>query len=112
MTDEATLTPHSEGAGRETVALTTGFALALLLTGAAFAVPSMGFLWPPGHYAALFVLAVAQMGVHLVFFFQLSTAPRQINNILALAFGLMIVLLVIAGSLWIMASLDANIPHP
>jgi len=114
VTDErdhrTTLGPQQERPGNEIAIATTGFAFALVLTGAAFAIPSASFIWGPGHYAALFVLAVAQMGVHLVFFFQLSTAPRQINNILALAFGLLIVFLVIAGSLWIMAGLDANMP--
>jgi cytochrome o ubiquinol oxidase operon protein cyoD len=107
---ETTLGPHARSAAEEVVVATTGFTLTLLLTGAAFAVPFAGFIWPPGLYAALFVLAVAQMGVHLVFFFQLPSAPRQINNILALGFGLLIVFLLIAGTLWIMANLDANMP--
>ena len=33
------------------------------------------------------VLAIAQMGVHLVFFLHISSAPDQTNNVLALAFG-------------------------
>ena len=31
------------------------------------------------------------------------------NNVLALAFGILIVVLVVAGSLWIMANLNANL---
>jgi cytochrome o ubiquinol oxidase operon protein cyoD len=109
--EEPTLGPHADDLRREIEIATTGFGLALLLTAAAFAIPHMGFIWPPGHYAALFTLAVGQMGVHLIFFFRLSSAPSQINNILALAFGLLIVFLLIAGTLWIMAELDANMPH-
>jgi len=56
---------------------------------------------------ALVVLAIAQMGVHLVFFLHLATGPNT-NNVLALAFGVLIVLLVIVGSLWIMANLNHN----
>ena len=52
---------------------------------------------------ALAVLAIAQMGVHLVFFLHITTGADNTNNVLALAFGVLIVLLVIAGSLWIMA---------
>jgi cytochrome o ubiquinol oxidase operon protein cyoD len=54
------------------------------------------------------VLAIAQMGVHLVFFLHITTGPDNTNNIMALAFGLLIVFLVVAGSLWIMDHLNQN----
>jgi cytochrome o ubiquinol oxidase subunit IV len=57
---------------------------------------------------ALVVLAIAQMGVHLVFFLHITTAPDNTNNVLALAFGVLIVALVIGGSLWIMDHLNEN----
>jgi cytochrome o ubiquinol oxidase operon protein cyoD len=57
---------------------------------------------------ALVVLAIAQMGVHLVFFLHITTGPDNTNNVLALAFGVLIVLLVMVGSLWIMANLNHN----
>ncbi len=46
---------------------------------------------------ALCVLAIAQMGVHLVFFLHITTGPDNTNNVMALAFGVLIVFLVIAG---------------
>ena len=55
---------------------------------------------------ALVVLAIAQIGVHLVFFLHITTAPDNTNNVLALAFGVLIVALVIGGSLWIMDNLN------
>jgi cytochrome o ubiquinol oxidase subunit IV len=57
---------------------------------------------------ALVVLAIAQMGVHLVFFLHITTGPDNTNNVLALAFGVLIVVLVLTGSLWIMANLNHN----
>ena len=54
------------------------------------------------------VLAIAQMGVHLVFFLHITTGPDNTNNMLALAFGVLIVMLVMTGSLWIMANLNDN----
>lgn len=87
---------------------TVGLAFALLLTGASFVVSQTHLLWGPGVPAGLAVLAIAQMGVHLVFFMHISTGPDNTNNVLALAFGVLIVTLVIAGSLWIMANLNAN----
>ena len=56
----------------------------------------------------LVVLAIAQMGVHLVFFLHITSGPDNTNNVLALAFGILIVFLIMAGSLWIMANLNAN----
>jgi len=44
--------------------------------------------------------------VHLVFFLHITTAPDNTNNVLALAFGVLIVALLIGGSLWIMDNLN------
>jgi cytochrome o ubiquinol oxidase operon protein cyoD len=56
----------------------------------------------------LAALAITQMGIHLVFFLHITSGPDNTNNVLALAFGVLIVVLVIAGSLWIMTNLKAN----
>jgi heme/copper-type cytochrome/quinol oxidase subunit 4 len=37
-----------------------------------------------------------------------TTGPDNTNNVLALAFGVLIVVLVMGGSLWIMANLNHN----
>jgi cytochrome o ubiquinol oxidase operon protein cyoD len=52
------------------------------------------------------------MGVHLVFFLHITTGPDNTNNVLALAFGVLIVGIVIAGSLWIMYHLNINMMVP
>ena len=85
-----------------------GLVLAIGLTAASFLIGKTGLIWAPGLPVALAMLAIAQMGVHLVFFLHLSTGPDNTNNVLALAFGILIVFLVVAGSLWIMAHLNAN----
>jgi cytochrome o ubiquinol oxidase operon protein cyoD len=86
----------------------TGFALAAALTAAAFYLVRSNLIWGPGIIMALVALAIAQIGVHLVFFLHLTTAPDNTNNALALAFGVLIVMLVVGGSLWIMSHLDRN----
>ena len=92
---------------------TTGLFLALLLTATSFWVANTSLLWGPGVGVGLVVLAIAQMGVHLVFFLHITTSPDNTNNVLALAFGILIVFLVIAGSLWIMNNLNDNMmPGP
>ena len=85
-----------------------GVTIAVALTAASCWVAGTDLIWAPGIPIALGVLAVAQMGVHLVFFLHISTGPDNTNNILALAFGIMIVILVVAGSLWIMSNLNHN----
>ena len=85
-----------------------GLAFALLLTGASFVVSQTDLLWAPGVPAGLAVLAIAQMGVHLVFFLHIGTGADNTNNVLALAFGVLVVALIVSGSLWIMAHLNAN----
>jgi cytochrome o ubiquinol oxidase operon protein cyoD len=85
-----------------------GLSLALLLTATSFFVTGSDLFWGPSIPVALIVLAIAQMGVHLVFFLHITTGPDNTNNVMALAFGVLIVALVIAGSLWIMMHLNHN----
>ena len=88
---------------------TVGLVLAVILTATSFWVANTSLLWPPGVRMGLAVLAIAQMGIHLVFFLHITTGPDNTNNVLALAFGMLIVFLVVAGSLWIMANLNENL---
>jgi cytochrome o ubiquinol oxidase operon protein cyoD len=85
-----------------------GFALATLITCVSFFIAGTTLVWEPSIPIALFVLAIAQMGVHLVFFLHITTGDDNVNNILALAFGILIVVLLIVGSLWIMYHLNHN----
>jgi cytochrome o ubiquinol oxidase operon protein cyoD len=91
---------------------TIGLALAVILTATSFWVANTSLLWAPGIALGLVVLAVAQMGVHLVFFLHITTGPDNTNNVLALAFGVLIVFLVVVGSLWIMTNLNDNMMPP
>ena len=91
---------------------TSGLAFALLLTGASFLVARSHTLWGPGLPVGLAVLAIAQMGVHLVFFLHVGSGPDDTNTVLALAFGILIVTLGVSGSLWIMANLNGNMMPP
>ena len=88
-----------------------GLLLAGGLTVASFVAPISGLIWAPSLSVALAVFAIAQMGVHLVFFLHITTGPDNINNALALAFGVLIVLLIIGGTLWIMGHLNHNMPR-
>jgi cytochrome o ubiquinol oxidase operon protein cyoD len=83
------------------------------LTAGSFWVASgTSLVYTPGVPMALAAFAVAQMGVHLAFFLHITTGPDNTNNALALAFGALIIGIVIAGSLWIMYHLNANMMVP
>jgi cytochrome o ubiquinol oxidase subunit IV len=92
---------------------TAGLVFAIALTAVSFVVAQTNLLWGPGVAMGLIVLAIAQIGVHLVFFLHMGTGPDHTNNIIALAFGMMIVFLVLTGSVWIMWHLNDNMmPMP
>ena len=92
----------------ESLSYIVGLGLALLLTAISFWVASTSTLWGPGIATGLVVLAIAQMGVHLVFFLHITSGPDNTNNVLALAFGVLIVFLVMIGTIWIMAHMNNN----
>ncbi len=120
MSDELHNLPHPRdiapgdytevNVGQRLLAYVVGLGLALLLTATSFFIAGTNLVWQPSIPVALTVLAIAQMGVHLVFFLHITTGPDNTNNVLALAFGLLIVFLVVGGSVWIMAHLNQNMP--
>jgi cytochrome o ubiquinol oxidase operon protein cyoD len=112
LIDVAPGLPHSNVLS-ETLAYVIGLVLALILTGVSFWVASTSVLWGPGVAVGLVVLAIAQMGIHLVFFLHITSGPDNTNNVLALAFGVLIVFLVMIGTIVIMTQMDANMaPDP
>ena len=114
--DPIDLAPGDEDEGRigpRLIGYVVGLGLALLLTATSFFVAGTDLVWQPSIPVAIIVLAIAQMGVHLVFFLHITTGPDNTNNILALAFGVLIVTILVIGSLWIMSNLnDGMMPSP
>jgi cytochrome o ubiquinol oxidase subunit IV len=111
--DRPVLTDREAGTPAGVLVYTIGLVVAVLLTATSFWVANTSLLWGPGIPLGLVVLAIAQMGIHLVFFLHITTGPDNTNNVLALAFGILIVLLVVVGSLLIMTNLNENMmPSP
>jgi cytochrome o ubiquinol oxidase subunit IV len=105
--------PGDEPVGRHEIAegvvgYLVGLGLAILLTAVSFFIAGTLLVWRPSIPIALVVLAIAQIGVHLVFFLHITTGPDNVNNVLALAFGVLIVFLIMVGSLWIMYNMNQN----
>ncbi len=87
-----------------------GLALAIVLTLASFGAALTHLVWGPGLPILLAVLAIAQMGVHLVFFMHVNATEEGENTALALGFGIFIVFLVVFGSILIMNNLSSVMP--
>jgi cytochrome o ubiquinol oxidase operon protein cyoD len=102
--------PEEGGLAHGVFGYLLGLLLAAALTAGSFFIAGSHIIWGPAIPAALITLAVAQMGVHLVFFLHLTTGPDNTNNVLALAFGVLIVALVLGGSVWIMSHLSQHMP--
>ncbi len=105
-TSEGERTPGKPHSG--VLTYLAGLGLAIVLTLASFWAAGTSMVWGPAVPILLAALAIGQMGVHVVFFFHLSSGPGDTNNFLALVFGVFVVGLVVFGSILIMANLDAN----
>jgi cytochrome o ubiquinol oxidase operon protein cyoD len=98
----------SEGVRAGVQGYVLGLAFAIALTLASFWIARTHIIYGPGIPVALVALAVAQMGIHLVFFLHITTAPDNANNVLALAFGVLIVFVLVFGTVWVMAHMNHN----
>ncbi|TMJ19482.1 MAG: cytochrome o ubiquinol oxidase subunit IV [Alphaproteobacteria bacterium] len=97
-----------ESAGHYIFNSNLGLGFSVILTIAAFVMAGTQLIYAPAIPVALLVLAVAQMGVHLVYFLHITTGPDNTNNVLALAFGILVVGLIVVGSIWIMSSMNQH----
>jgi len=61
--------------------------------------------------AAILVFAVVQVFVHVVYFLHMDRSAEQRWNVLAFAFTVMILAIVVAGSIWIMHNATSNMAH-
>jgi len=107
--DRVSGAPEERTLAQEVQGYLLGLGLATLLTIASFWADQSREIYAYGIAVALLVLAVAQIGIHLIFFLHNTTDPDKENNILALAFGVLIVCLIVFGSLWVMLHLNYSL---
>ena len=88
-----------------------GFVLSIILTAIPFSL-----VIDAAHYgftaetvlAAVLMLAVVQVFVHVVYFLHMDRSAEQRWNVVAFAFTVMILVIVVSGSVWIMHNANAN----
>ena len=74
-----------------------GFVLAVILTGVPFNLVMDGTVLP-----LILGAALVQIIVHLIYFLHMDRSSEQRWNVMAFAFTILIVSIVLVGSLWIM----------
>lgn len=90
-----------------------GFGLSVVLTAIPFALVMLGQL--DKQTTALLVMgaALVQIVVHMVFFLHMNTKSEGGWTFMALVFTAVLVVITLAGSLWVMHHLNANMmPTP
>ena len=86
-----------------------GFVLSVLLTAPAFALVMTGAIADPRVTAGIVTaLAAVQIVVHMVYFLHMNSKSESGWTLMALIFTAIIVLIAIAGSLWVMYNMNLN----
>jgi len=85
-----------------------GFILSVILTGIPFWMVMDGSASHPTILGVILVSAVVQIMVHLVCFLHMNTSSSERWNVVALAFTVLIIAILVVGSIWIMWNLNLN----
>ncbi|MFE0755375.1 cytochrome o ubiquinol oxidase subunit IV [Inquilinus sp. NPDC058860] len=101
---------HGDASGHGTLkGYVTGFVLAVILTVIPFWLV-MGDVFADSQTTALVIMAIAvvQIVVHMVYFLHMNTKSEGGWTMLALIFTVVLVVITLAGSLWVMYHLNHN----
>ncbi|ASG68705.1 cytochrome o ubiquinol oxidase subunit IV [Francisella halioticida] len=83
----------------------TGFVLSVITTTIAFVLVGFSLLPPIALCVAVAILAIVQLFIQLVYFLHLSTDSKALWNLVSAIFAAIIVVIVVAGTMWIMFDL-------
>ena len=101
---------HDDGASHSTFkGYMTGFVLAVILTAIPFWLV-MGKVLASTHTTSLVILgfAAVQIVVHMIYFLHMDAKSESGWNMLALIFTIVLVVITLAGSLWVMYHMNTN----
>ena len=99
--------PTSPHGGKVTIkAYLVGAVLALVLTAIPFGLVAARTLRPVQIFVVIGLAAIAQVVVHLRYFLRLDLKPSSQNNLIALCFAAVVLLILVGGNLWMMFDLN------
>lgn len=81
-----------------------GFIFSIILT----MIPFLMVMYHIASHKIVYLCAILQVFVHLIYFLHLNGKSDSSWNTLALIFSLIIILIIVSGSLWIMWNLNHN----
>ena len=96
---------HHEGNHGSVKSYVIGFILSVILTVIPFGLVMYPTLPKMTTLAIVLLFAVIQVIVHLVYFLHLDRSPAQRNNVAALVFSALVIVLLVGLSPWIMFSI-------
>ncbi|MEF3308843.1 cytochrome o ubiquinol oxidase subunit IV [Paenibacillus sp. GYB004] len=103
QTNQATHADHAESESHGSFrSYTLGFLFSLLLTVIPIAIVLNGWLEGTANALTLMAAAILQFIVQLLFFMHLREERKPRYNLITLLLGLVILLVIVAGSMWIM----------
>lgn len=85
-----------------------GLMLSIILTAIPFALVMTGAFPKPVTIAVIFLCAIGQLLVQLIFFLHLNFESEQLWNTISIIFILLAVTIIIIGTLWVMGHLNHN----
>jgi cytochrome o ubiquinol oxidase operon protein cyoD len=104
--EEKTMTTDSHASSYGSY--TAGFVLSIIWTLLAYFVVTNHMFNKSGIIFTIVLLAAAQLITQLVFFLHLGWGLKQRWNVMAFLFMTIILVIIVAGSLWIMQNLNYN----
>ena len=105
----ASTAAHGASHGHSSVkSYVIGFVLAVILTVIPFKIVMDGTMERGTMLWIILGMAAVQIVVHLKYFLHLDGSNGQRWNVMALLFTVLILFIVLAGSLWIMHNMNAN----
>lgn len=94
---------HSQEAAHGSIrSYTIGFVFSLVLTAIPVAIVLSGWLTGSAKAIVLMSMGVLQLAVQLFFFMHLREEKKPRYNLISLLLGLVILVVIVAGSMWIM----------
>ena len=104
---------HDEGSHGSLRDYVIGFILSVILTAIPFWLVMGEVISDPGTTALVILgFAVVQIVVQMIYFLHMNARSEGGWNMLALMFTLVLVIIVLAGSLWVMHHMNTNMmPH-
>lgn len=96
--------PHSTRGG-----YITGFLLSVVLTAIPFGIVMGGWIADTQLAVAICAgLAMVQIVVHMIYFLHMNSKSEQGWTLMALVFTVIIIVIALAGSLWVMYNMNIN----